>query len=199
VGEAITQEASGATLVNLWDLNMVVGSGGVLSHAPHRAQTALMMMDAYQPQGVTMLAVDSIFMMPQLGILSTVHPAAAAQVFERDCLIKLGDSISAVGPGNAAGPAFTISVDGNDITVQAGELKVVPLGLGEKRTITIRPGKGWNVGAGKNRAQENVTVEGGVVGLVLDGRGRPIALPSGDAERTAKLNEWLRAMNLPTV
>jgi tetratricopeptide (TPR) repeat protein len=115
------------------------------------------------------------------------------------CLIKLGDSISAVGPGNAAGPAFTISVDGNDITVQAGELKVVPLGLGEKRTITIRPGKGWNVGAGKNRAQENVTVEGGVVGLVLDGRGRPIALPSGDAERTAKLNEWLRAMNLPTV
>ena len=28
-----------------------------------------------------MLAVDSIFMMPQLGVLSTVEPQAATQVF----------------------------------------------------------------------------------------------------------------------
>jgi len=199
VGEAISQEASGATLVNLWNLNMVVGSGGVLSHAPHRAQSALMMLDAYQPLGVTMLAVDSIFMMPQLGILSTVHPVAAAQVFERDCLIKLGDSICAVGSGSAQGTAFTISMDGIDTTVRAGELKLVPLGIGEKRTVTIRPGKGWNVGAGKNRVLENVAVEGGVVGLILDGRGRPLSLPSGDTERTSRLKQWLDALNLPTV
>ena len=41
---------------------MIVGSGGVLSHAPLRGQSALMMMDAYQPEGVTLLTVDSIFM-----------------------------------------------------------------------------------------------------------------------------------------
>ncbi|HEY3269089.1 MAG TPA: glutamate mutase L [Armatimonadota bacterium] len=199
VGEAISQEASGATLVNLVDLNMIVGSGGVLSHAPHRGQTALMMLDAYQPQGITMLAVDSIFMMPQLGILSTVHPAAAAQVFERDCLIKLGDSICAVGPGGTSGTAFSVSVNGEDISVQAGELKVVPLGLGETRVVTVHPGRGWNVGAGKNKALENVTVEGGIVGLVLDGRGRPIALPPAGPQRTAKLTEWLKALGLPSI
>lgn len=199
VGEAISQEASGATLVNLWNLNMVVGSGGVLSHAPHRAQSALMMLDAYQPVGITMLAVDSIFMMPQLGILSTVHPQAAAQVFERDCLIKLGDSIAGVGPANATGTAFTVNMDGAEIAVQAGELKLVTLALGEKRTVTIQPGKGWNLGQGKNKTVENAVVEGGVVGLILDGRGRPLLLPQTDATRTAKLNEWLRAMSLPTV
>ena len=56
-------------------------------------------------KGVTMLAVDSIFMMPQLGVLSVVHPEAAAQVFERDCLIKLGSVIAPVGkmkPGEIA-------------------------------------------------------------------------------------------------
>jgi uncharacterized protein (TIGR01319 family) len=198
VGEAISQEASGATLVNLWELDMIVGSGGVLSHAPHRAQTALMMLDAYQPLGVTMLAVDSIFMMPQLGILSTIHPVAAAQVFERDCLIKLGDSIAAVGPGDVPGTAFSITMDGQSISVEAGELKCVPLALGEKRTIEIHPGKGWNAGAGKNKMMEGITVEGGVVGLILDGRGRPIALPNDEAGRTTRQNEWLRALGLPT-
>jgi uncharacterized protein (TIGR01319 family) len=199
VGEAISQEASGATLVDLWGLDMIVGSGGVLSHAPHRAQTALMMLDAYQPKGVTMLAVDSIFMMPQLGILSTVHPVAAAQVFERDCLIKLGDSISAVGPGDVAGLAFRVVMDDEEIAVQAGELKRIPLGLGEKRTVAIHPGKGWDVGAGKNKTVEQITVEGGVVGLVMDGRGRPIALPADDQARAAQQNKWLRALDLPTV
>jgi len=30
----------------------------------------MMMIDAFEPQGVTRLAVDSIFMMPQLGVLA---------------------------------------------------------------------------------------------------------------------------------
>lgn len=199
VGEAISQEASGATLVNMWDLDMIVGSGGVLSHAPLRRQTALMMLDAYQPQGITMLAVDSIFMMPQLGILSTVHPVAAAQVFERDCLIKLGDSICAVGPGDVPGTAFRLVMDGVETAVEAGELKLVPLAPGEKRQVTIHPGKGWDVGAGKGKSVEDVTVEGGVGGLILDGRGRPIALPADEHERAARQNSWLAALELPRV
>jgi uncharacterized protein (TIGR01319 family) len=104
VGEAISQGGTGLTLVNMMELAMIVGSGGVLSHAPRREQSALMMMDAYQPEGFTLLTVDSIFMMPQLGILSTIHPEAATQVFERDCLIYLGTCIAPVGvakPGEA--------------------------------------------------------------------------------------------------
>lgn len=199
VGEAISQEGSGATLVNLWGLDMIVGSGGVLSHAPLRGQSALMMLDAYQPQGITMLAVDSIFMMPQLGILSTVHPEAAAQVFERDCLIKLGDCVAGVGPANATGPAFTVTIDGTPISVDSGELKLVPLGLNQKKTVTIRPGKGWNLGAGKNKPIEDAVLEGGVVGLILDGRTRPLTLPASAPERMAKLKQWLDALALPSV
>ena len=199
ISEAISQDASGATLVNMNALDMIVGSGGVLSHAPLRAQAAMMMLDAYQPEGITMLAVDSIFMMPQLGILSTVHPEAAAQVFERDCLIKLGDCVAGSGPANATGTAFTVVMDNESISVQAGELKLIPLGLGEKRNVTIIPGKGWNLGAGKGRNLENASIEGGVVGLILDGRGRPLALPTDNAQRVERLTTWLKAMGLPTV
>ncbi len=75
-------------------LDLLVGSGGVLSHAPRRAQSMLMMIDAFQVEGVTELAVDSIFMMPHLGVLSTIHPAAATEVFEKDCLVRLGTCVA---------------------------------------------------------------------------------------------------------
>ncbi len=35
------------TLVDMMELNMIIGSGGVLSHAPRRNQSALMMIDAF--------------------------------------------------------------------------------------------------------------------------------------------------------
>ena len=99
-------KTTGKTLIDMLKLDMIVGSGGVLSHAPHRAQSALMMLDAYLPEGVTMLAVDSIFMMPQLGVLSTILPEAATQVFERDCLIKLGHAIAPIGTGKDGEPCL---------------------------------------------------------------------------------------------
>ena len=62
---------------------LIVGSGGILSHAPRRIQSMVMMVDAYEPLGVTRLSVDSIFMMPHLGVLSTIHEQAAADVLIR--------------------------------------------------------------------------------------------------------------------
>ena len=65
-------------------------------HAPRRSQAMLMMIDAFQPEGITRIAVDSIFMMPHLGVLSTVNEQAATEVFEKDCLIHLGTCVSLV-------------------------------------------------------------------------------------------------------
>ena len=49
-----------------------------------------------------------------------------------------------------------------------------------------------------DRERGTVTVEGGVVGVVIDTRGRPIAIPDQQAPRVAKLQEWLTAMGLRT-
>jgi uncharacterized protein (TIGR01319 family) len=217
IGEALTQEGTGRTLVNMMALDMIVGSGGVLSHAPKRAQSALMMMDAYQPEGVTLLTVDSIFMMPQLGVLSTVEPEAATQVFENDCLVYLGTCIAPVGTAREGEPCVTVTVDGRTESVPFGSIRVLPLGYrevgqGSSSTATvgheappsneplrtealIQPAKGFDVGAGKGKPR-TVQVTGGMVGLIIDARGRPLALPSDGSKRIAKLREWLAAMGL---
>jgi uncharacterized protein (TIGR01319 family) len=197
IGEIMDQKETGGTLVDLMNLNMIVGSGGVLSHAPRRVEAAYMMLDAFQPEGITMLAVDSIFMMPQLGVLSAIHPEAAAQVFERDCLIKLGSVIAPVGRHKPGETACTVSFNGETHEVAYGSLKLIPLGLGEKYKATIKPAGKLNVGAGRGR-ELAAEIEGGAVGVIIDCRGRPLNLPESPKNRVEKLLEWHAALGLET-
>ena len=186
---------TGQTLIDPMALGMIVGSGGVLSHAPRRSQAALMMLDAFQPEGVTELAVDSIFMMPQLGVLSTIHPRAAAEVFDKDCLIRLGTAIAPVGRPPAGHPLMKLRIDGREESLNMGEIKRLPLAEGSTAKVEIQPGRGIDVGKGPGVAL-TAEVKGGVVGLILDGRGRrPFALPSDPGERVRKLIEWNTAMD----
>jgi uncharacterized protein (TIGR01319 family) len=204
VSDAFAQTDSGQSLVNMMALDWMIGSGGVLSHAPSRTQAAWMLLDGFQPQGVTHLAVDSIFMMPQIGILSALHPAAANEVFRRDCLIVLGSSVTAVGHGKKDGePALKLHLetsDGRTIneTVGYGQMRLIPLELGRTAEGTINPTRRFNVGAGPGRTV-HAALKGGVVGLIIDCRGVPRQLPADDATRRAKLNEWAESLGLQRV
>jgi len=194
ISDAFDQTATGATLVDMMSLSIIVGSGGALSHAPRRSQAALMLIDAFLPEGVTRLAVDSIFMMPQLGVLSTVHEKAATDVFDRDCLIKLGTCIAPVGTGKPGARAIRVSAalpDGRneEREVGFGEMAAIPLGVGENAEVEINPERGFDMGAGRGKELRR-TVEGGVVGIIIDARGRPFQLPEDDDERIRKLMEW---------
>ena len=60
-----------------------------------------------------------------------------------------------------------------------GEQVLLPLGDGETAQMSLRPGRRWDVGAGPGQAV-NVAQHGGAVGLVLDGRGRPIEFAPDD-------------------
>ena len=194
ISEAFAQSETGATLVDMLSLDLIVGSGGVLSHAPRRNQAMLMMIDAFQPEGVTHLAVDSIFMMPQLGVLAQVNEAAATQVFERDCLIHLGTCIAPIGITTPGDLGLTISGDLTE-TVPFGELRLYPLGVGEKARVTIQPERRLDMGAGRGQPIE-AEVEGGVVGLVVDTRGRPLEVSNASAERVASLKKWFEALDV---
>ncbi len=198
VGDTFRQRAGGETIVDSLKLDLLVASGGVLSHAPRMQQTALMLIDAFQPEGVTRLAKDSIFMMPQLGVLSEVHEQAALQVFERDCLIELGTCIAAVGQGKPGKPCFRYTLSGNG-TSESGELAVgdllrLPLDTAQTARMVIEPARGFDVGAGRGRRLER-ELRGGTVGLILDARGRPLPLPAPPHSHKL-LQQWNEAMQL---
>jgi uncharacterized protein (TIGR01319 family) len=199
ISDIMAQAEGGGSLVNLLDLGLLIGSGGVLSHAPRRVQAAAMMVDAFLPEGVTHLAVDSIFMAPQLGVLSTVHEAAATQVFERDCLIRLGTVLAPLGHGRRGQACLTVEVSSPAMApverrVSFGELALLPLPTEGEARVVAAPERGFDLGAGKGRSVE-VRVPGGEVGLIVDARGRrPFVVPAAAAERIAALRAWNRAL-----
>ncbi|OHB41869.1 MAG: methylaspartate mutase [Planctomycetes bacterium GWB2_41_19] len=201
ISEAFKQEVTGETLVDMLKLDLLVGSGGVLSHAPRRSQAMLMMIDAFQPEGVTRIAVDSIFMMPHLGVLSTVNEQAATEVFERDCLIHLGTCVSLV-KGNTGKLqekciSYKIAMpDGKKIeeSLPYGELRVHTLGIDQTAEIEILPAKNFDVGAGKGKPIIK-KVFGGVVGIVIDTRGKPITFAKDKASRVGQLQRWAKAID----
>ena len=201
IADAFDQTATGETLVNMMSLDILVGSGGVLSHAPRRHQAAIMLIDGFLPQGFTRLAVDSIFMMPQLGVLSTVHPKAATEVFRKDCLIHLGTCICPVGTAKQYGAdcvKANIKFDSGKtetVVVKYGQLARVALGVDETAEVSVEVSRAFDVGDGKGkRVTKKVT--GGTTGIIFDCRGRPFSLPSKDAERVAKLKEWLEVLDV---
>ncbi len=199
VGDAFRQTAGGQCLIDNMRLDLLVASGGVLSHAPRMQQTAAMLIDAFEPEGVTTLAKDSIFMMPHLGVLAEVHPQAALEVFEKDCLVYLGTCIAAKGRGKPGRECFQYAVHTETGTItgaiSCGEMRVVPLLPDARARLDLHPARGFDLGAGPGKPLE-CEVRGGTVGLIFDGRGRPLELPADHAACQALTSRWVAALDL---
>ncbi len=195
IGDMFRQQSED-DLVNMFDLDLIIGSGGVLSHAPDRKSSAFMLLDAYEPIGVTRLAVDSIFMMPHLGVLSTVNSEAAAEIFIRDCLIPLGTAISPLGNVKLGKKLLSVELaDGREFSLNGGELQQIDLAAGDEIKAIIHPAnRSIDVGAGKGKTLE-ATLHGGHLGIILDGRGRPIVFEP-EISRNQQVANWYKQLQI---
>ncbi len=195
VGDLFAQSGSGQSIVDDMRLDLLVASGGVLSHAPKMEETAAMLVDSFEPQGFTQLAKDSIFMMPHLGVLASVHPKAAMEVFERDCLVRLGWSIAAKGEGKFGKRCFAYRVSGAVTAsgeLACGDVALVRVGPEQEVEVVVEPAGGFDLGNGPGKSVTR-RLKGGTVGLLFDARGRPLALPENEADRRALVARWAKA------
>jgi uncharacterized protein (TIGR01319 family) len=180
IADVFRQSSERYELVDLMKLDIVIGSGGVLSHAPDRMQAALMMLEGFGLEGVTQLSVDSIFMMPHLGVLSSVHPVAAQQIFENDCLVHLGCGVVPVYPAKLSESSVLaeIFLDSQRVgEVRTNEVVRIPTPTRGTATIRVVPTRRFiDVGAGAGAEIER-RIELGECGILCDGRNRPIVLP----------------------
>ena len=131
-----------------------------------------------------------------MGILSTLHPKAAIEVFEKDCLIRLGTCVAPVGKMKQDQPVlqYEINLPNERIggELMPGELILIPAPY-EPMTAHLTPGKGLDIGAGKNE-ELDTKVYGGVVGIILDGRGRQPFILNDDTDlRVMNLVQWSEA------
>lgn len=199
IADVFNQEGSGQSLIEMMNIGLIIGSGGVLSHAPDRKAAALMLVDAFEPQGVTELCVDSIFMMPHLGVFSEAHEQAALDIFERDCLVFLGTAVCPIFSKVKLGdPLLEYKIDNGKIkgTLRAGQLERIDLEEGKTVSIQAMPASNTvDVGAGAGRSLE-ADVRGGNAGIILDGRGRPRTHASDAASQATESRKAMEVFDL---
>lgn len=68
---------------------IVIGSGGVLSHCPTIESASEILIDGFSLTGLCELVVDNLFLLPHLGVLSKHHPEVAKSLFLRECVKTL--------------------------------------------------------------------------------------------------------------
>ncbi|MDE0212820.1 MAG: glutamate mutase L, partial [Deltaproteobacteria bacterium] len=199
IADIFSQTASRADLVDMMRLDLVIGSGGVLSHAPDRMSAALMILEGFELQGFTQIAVDSIFMMPHLGVLASVHPDAAREIFLHDCLVSVAHAVVPVFPRKRPAESVLahVSVDGRSAgTITAGRVGHIELEPGAAVRLTVEPaGRSIDVGAGAGATLER-ELTAGLCGVVLDGRNRPLRTPASTEEQIVERDAVMAELGL---
>ncbi len=198
---ALTMESARKNSPELPESDLILATGGVLSHAPKYGQVAMMLLDAVQPRGVTSLVLDRTMLIPQLGAVATVAPVTAVQVNENDAVAhRLGTCVIPFGNVQVGQLAVRVGVEYSNgrqmnIDVIGGSIEVIPLQVNEQALLTLFPAPTVDVGLGPGeRARAAEEIDGGLIGLIIDARGRPLMLPTDEMERQARLLQWSQVL-----
>jgi len=174
----------------------IVISGGVLAHAPHPGQAALIVLDGLQPSGITTLVLDKHGLAPLLGSAAAIKPLAAVEALDGGCFVNLATVITPVeGQARRGDIILKLRVTYDDgsafsVEVRYGELEVLPLMLGQQATLELRPLRRFDVGLGGPGKGGKRQVNGGLAGLIIDARGRPLRVSRNLARRQAQMQQW---------
>lgn len=174
-------------------LSLVISAGAALTNTGNPGHDALLLLDALQPAGVTILKSDPFGLVVGMGAIAVHNPEATVQLMDGDNLIQLGTAISLSGVPRLDRPAMRIRItldDGQVIkhTLDGGNLWVYPLPVGRSAKIRVRSLSGTSV---NGKRSVKLTVSGGTAGLIFDARGRPIPLLTDVRARAEQLAKWM--------
>jgi hypothetical protein len=179
----------------------IIISGAVLTHAPHPGGVLLTLLDALQPHGMTTFVLDRHHIMPLLGKIGEIEPVLPVQVLASAAFENLATVVSATGKLQQGKLALTVHVETESgkiytVNVQQGSLRRLVIPTGEEAVLEFVPHQKVDIGFSGAGRGGRLKITGGVLGVVIDARGRPVKLPDQPEERVERLGEWLRTMGV---
>ncbi|MCL2547635.1 MAG: glutamate mutase L [Symbiobacteriaceae bacterium] len=180
------------------DVDLIIGSGGVISHAPKDVQSALMLIDAFLPAGYTELLLDRHFSLPHIGVLSQVHPEHALKLLLNQSLVPLGASIAPRGVSGSGDRITRVTVEpikgaSKSYWIPGKCVSRIPLPA-DGAAITVEGVWSLDFGRGFWRNLHRDTVRG-TAGLFVDLRGRPLPWSRAVTESQRLSSTWYQDLS----
>ncbi|HEC24129.1 MAG TPA: hypothetical protein ENI95_14550 [Chloroflexi bacterium] len=173
-------------------------SGATLTRPPHYGWSALIVLDALLPLGITRLLADPYGMASALGAIAPSHPTAVVQALETGAFVELGTLVSLSGRARRGEVVLRGEVRTGDeaaprpFEVRYGTVARIPLPYEAEAEVTLQPRR-LEI-AGSPRRVTKLRVRGGELGLVVDARGRPWRFPRSSEARRKLMRDWLEAI-----
>ncbi|MEW6504501.1 MAG: glutamate mutase L [Chloroflexota bacterium] len=159
-------------------------------------QTSLMMLvDGLQPFGVTTFVQDAHGLTAALGIISTNNTILPVQVIESNAFVNLGTVIVPLSNARYGTTILKVKVEydnGNQISmeVRQGSVTALPIQAGQTAKVHLQPLRPITIDPIGRDTTRSFKVIGGVCGVIVDARGRPLPLPADAARRRDMLKKW---------
>ena len=174
---------------------VILGSGSVISNAPTPGQSLLILLDALQPVGISTIILDQNNLLPALGAAATINTLLPIQALETGAFSNLATVVSPVSNARYGANILTASLKRPDgsvskVDIKQGGFDVLPLKLGEVGDLLLQPRNRADIGQGPGK-KVVMKVGGSALGVVIDGRGRPLQLTSDNVRRRDLIKKWL--------
>ncbi|HCJ10798.1 MAG TPA: hypothetical protein DHW14_06505 [Clostridiales bacterium] len=199
----LRQAVLAETLTGIRSSHLLVG-GSLVSRLPSAEHALLAAVDGCQPVGITRVLLDPYGITAALGDgartgrlrpgdSSWTDGTAALLAGSCLCVAPLVQAVKWGRPGRKL--VLRVSVKGawrdgeRTWDLCRGELRWVPLPAGRRIELIVRPAPPYSVGRGRGVEWRGEFLAGGL-GLLLDGRGRPLRLPDDRQARTTLRAAW---------
>lgn len=174
---------------------IILAGGSVISNAPTFGQSLLILLDALQPTGISTLILDQNNLLPALGAAAEINSILPVQALEMGAFVNLATAISPLSSaryGTSILKASLRRADGSisSVELKQGGLEAMPLKAGQTADLNLQPLHRADIGQGPGK-KVSMKVGGSALGIVFDGRGRPLDLTSDDVRRRELIKKWL--------
>ncbi len=172
----------------------ILAGGSAMSDASRPGHSLLLLLDSIQPVGVTTIIIDQNNLLPLLGAAASQNNILPVQVLESGAFLSVGTVVSPVVSASYGAPILKAKLSYENgaearVDLKYGSIETLPLTNGETGTLSIQGLRGADVGFGPGRSG-TIPVSGGALGVVFDGRGRPLELPSDAVRRRELIKKW---------
>jgi hypothetical protein len=177
----------------------ILASGAVFSMAGNYVQTLLMLLDGIQPAGVTTIILDQNSLTPALGAISNLNPILPVQLLESGAYLNLATVISPISRAKYGTPILQATLEyeeGNEAKVEVlqGSISSLPLRQGQVARIHLQALRPIEIDPRGKRGLGSFKIVGGVCGVVIDARSRPLRLPTDASRRRDLIKKWSMAL-----
>ena len=173
----------------------ILARGMAFKRSGSPGKILMALLDGIQPTGVTTLLLDQSNLAASLGAAAAINPTLVVQVIEAN-MLNLGAVISPIGNARPGTPILRLQAtfaDGNEtkLEIKYGTLEVLSVPLGQTVNLRLQPLHRFDIGMGGPGRGGRLRMVGGVLGLIIDARGRPITLHPDASRRQDLFNKWL--------